>query len=109
MVDENKIEKDFEDTVTVVNSKIKEAATAMAEANAIAKKANLLTLTSANAYEDFTYNLRSKKSDNDWTEEDEEALELEWEKFSDKISKIDFSPLLNELSNAGWSTSSMFC
>lgn len=105
----SQIEKDFEETVDKINVKIREAAASLAEANLIAQKAGLNTLTSAGEYENFSWNKRNVKPDDQWTDEDEDQLEEDWEEFCNKLEKIKFSPLLNELSKAGWSTSSMYC
>jgi hypothetical protein len=84
----SELEVDFKQVAKEINAKIKEATKAMKEANAIAKKAGIKSLT-YNEYDDLS-------------EEEQEADEEFW-------AEIDIYPLFGELDKAGWQTSSIGC
>lgn len=89
MSKKSKLEKDFTETAKQINDKIKEAAKAMKEANALAKKAGLSRMT----HDPYGY------------EEPQEDLD----KLEELISMVDIYPLFTELDKAGWRTSSIGC
>ncbi len=85
------LEKEFKVAAIKINEKIKEAASAMKEANDLAKAAGI---TNMSGY------LR------DW---DENLSEEEEDKIFAIANLIDIYPLFNELDEAGWATSSIGC
>jgi hypothetical protein len=81
---------DFEETASQINRKLKEAATALKEANRLATEAKLEGLI-----------------DSMWLRDD--MTGNDYEEFQQKIDLIDVSELEGELESAGWSTSSSYC
>jgi len=105
----NNIDQDFEATVANINAKIKKAAVALREANKLANKAGLPSLIYAQwtGEEDSTLDNLSEE-ERQRLEEDEE-WDGESSPLKMKIDMIDVSDLENEISSAGWSTSSSYC
>lgn len=80
------IENEFDGAVAQINDKIKQAAEALKEANEIGKKAGI-------EYLGASY----------YTMEDLSKEDLK------KMRDIDFEPLLDQLDEAGWHSSSLKC
>lgn len=85
-MEENKLEKDFKETIRQINSKIVEAGGAIREAHRLAQTIGIDYLSNDNIDE---YDL----SDEDY----------------DKIVQISTSPLESAMDTAGWRTSSWNC
>lgn len=85
----SKLEKDFTETAKLINTKIKEAAKAMKEANSLAKKAGLKRMT--------------------WDDDPYEDQQGDLDKLEEIYEQIDIYPLFTELDKAGWRTSSIGC
>jgi len=105
----NDLNQDFEKTAEQINAKLKEATAALKEANRLAEAAGLPTLI---------YTQWTREDDStleDLSEEEYQLLEnnAEWDGESSplqmKMEMIDVSDLENEISSAGWSTSSAYC
>jgi len=86
-----KIETDFTELANQINAKIKEAAEAMKQANALAKAAGLSSLT----YDEY--------------DDDSADTEEEQDKIDEFRGKVNIYPLFGELDKAGWHTSSIGC
>lgn len=84
------LDNEFEETVAVINDKIKEAADMLKEATGLAKKAGLPGLT----YNEYGF----------YDMEEDEAEEAR-----EKLEKINVAPLEAAMDAAGWQTSSWGC
>ncbi len=102
------LDKEFEVAAAEINAKIKEAATALREANDLAKKAGLPALIHTQ-WTDDNFDV------DDLDDEELEKLEAdpEWDGESSplkmKMDKIDVSDLESAIAHGGWSTSSSYC
>jgi len=88
------LEKQFDDISDELNAKIKEAADALKQVNELAKKHGLKVLH-CNPYLGL--------SDYGVIDGDDRTLH------SEVIDRLDFYPLLREMDNAGWNSSSFDC
>jgi len=88
--DESTIDEAFQNLASQINRKLKEAASALREANRLKEEAGLETLF-------FSAYLRDEH-------DEEECEELE-----EKLQLIDVGELEGEMESAGWSTSSSYC
>jgi len=101
----SELDKDFEETASLINRKLKEAATALREANRLADEAGLPGLFfSQFTREDMQY--RNKYADNPLSEDD---LEEKMDEMQEKLEHIDVSDIESAMSGAGWNTSSSYC
>jgi len=100
----SELEQDFEKVAEQINTKIKEAAEALRQANELATKAGLPSLI----YTQFT------RDDMQWRNRHEdkplskEELEEKMDALQGKLESIDVGPLEAELGDGGWSTSSSY-
>ena len=103
------IDNDFEQTAAQINRKIVEAATALREANRLAREAGLPSLIYTQYTSEYDSTLDTL------SEEERESLENdpEWDGESSpmkmKADLIDVSALEKEIEKGGWSTSSSYC
>lgn len=101
------LDEDFDQVAGRINAKLREAATALKEANRLADEAGLPGLI----YTQWT----DDDSENEMTDEEREARENdpEWDGESSplkmKMDKIDVDALESAICHAGWSTSSSYC
>jgi hypothetical protein len=103
------LDQDFEKIAEQINAKLKEAATALQEANRLAGEAGLPGLIYTqwtgdddSSLDDLDDEARQKlEEDEDW---DGESSPLKM-----KMDKIDVSDLEDEIQVGGWSTSSSYC
>ena len=87
----NEYEQDYDKLAQAINDKVKAAAEALKEANALAKQAG---------FDRYVY----RYDDLEYMEDQEMAAKL-----SAIHNKITFWPVLDEMDNAGWRTSSLHC
>lgn len=103
----SELDQDFDQLVGQINSKVREAAIALKEANRLAREAGLDALI----YTQWT----DDNSEEEMTDEEREARENdpEWDGESSplkmKMDKIDVDALESAIQSAGWSTSSSYC
>ena len=104
----SKLDEDFIKAAEQINAKVKEAVSALREANRLASEAGLpaLAYTQYVAEEDDLESLdeatlKLLEEDEEW---DGESTPLKM-----KIDMIDISDLEGEIKVAGWSTSSSYC
>jgi|SRR5579859_3563317 len=98
----SKLDKEFQETINLINDKIKEASLALRDANKLAHKIDLPALIlSQHVRDNMYYDLRNKM--------DRESAEIEVDKLTDKLNLIDVSNLEVEMCEAGWSTSNTYC
>lgn len=91
------LEQQFSDIADEINAKIREAADALKQANELAKKHGLKTI--------HVHPHSDGLSDYGVDTEDDTENTLHYE----VIDRISFRPLLNEMDQAGWSSSGFEC
>ena len=95
------LEKDFDTVVEQINLKLKEAASAVQEANRLSEEIGLPALISTQwMYDD----MRAKNR-----ELSREEISEKCEALQEKLEKINVSELEIALGDGGWSTSSSYC
>ena len=105
----SELNQDFEQVAAQINAKLKEAASALQEANRLANEAGLPGLI----YTQWTSD--DDNSLDDLSDEERQKLEddPEWDGESSplkmKMDMIDVSDLEGEIQDGGWSTSSSYC
>lgn len=108
------LDKDFDDTVAKINAKLKEAAAAVEEANAMATGLGLPSLIYTQfTREDMLYQ-RRYDANGDYIpynpdDDSDDEIDEKCEELEAKLSKIDVSDLESALGGGGWSTSASYC
>lgn len=85
MLEDSTFDSDFEEAVEKINAKLAEAGKLMAEAREIGKKAGFESLSPINYCGSLS------------------------DEMYDALNEIDFHPILNEMDELGWRTSSLHC
>lgn len=95
------LEKDFEEVAEKINTKIKEAAEALREANRLAGSTGMCGLI----YTQWT------RDDLEWDNKkmSRNEIDVKCKEQEERCHHIDVSPLEDALNDAGWSTSSSYC
>jgi hypothetical protein len=101
--------QEFEKTAEEINTRLKIAAVALREANKLANAAGLPSLIYAQWTGDQDDSLDALSKDERNLLENDEDWDGESSPLKMKIDMIDVSALEDEISVAGWSTSSSYC
>lgn len=103
------LDKDFEKVAEQINIKVKEATTALREANRLASEAGLPVLVYNMYIGDKDTSLSNLTFDELAKLEEDEEWDGESSPLKMKIDMIDANELEGEIEIAGWSTSSSYC
>jgi hypothetical protein len=101
----SELDKDFDQVVSQINAKLKEAADAISEANRLSETVGLPALIYTQWLRDDAY-MNNRRSDDP---KDRDEIENELEELQAKLEKIDVHELESALGQGGWSTSSSYC
>ena len=106
----SELDKDFDGLVEQINAKLKEAATALKEANALRSKAGLDSLIFTQWQREDAYReIRNRIEEEENRKPDSNEIYDEIEKRQELYERFDVRALESEMGNAGWSTSSSYC
>jgi hypothetical protein len=103
------IDQDFQKVAEQINTKLKEATTALREANKLAHAAGLPSLIYTQWTSDEDSTLEELSGEDLQRLEDDEEWDGESSPLKMKIDMIDISSFEDEINSAGWSTSSSYC